>query len=252
MYHYIFIIILMILISIFLKNSKQISESFQILPQNNKYKIIICMSYTDNISSYSKYTEYINKKYAEKHGYDFIKFNYELKDRAQQWCKVKAINHLLENNTNKYDYIFWIDSDAFFNNFNQTLDSIINKYNNKDIIICDDYPNSGIKNTINTGTMFIKFSEWNKEFCKKWFNYTGEYLTSPYHEQSVLDYYINHVDNFKNHVIVCPTKTFNSAAYELNEYKKTNDFIIHLMARNSEFRINYIKKWIEDNHFIVA
>ena len=240
MYNYIIFGLIICLLLIFTSN-------YKIFNNSKRHKIIICMSYTDNISSYSKHTEYLNKKYAEKHGYGFVKYNVELNDRAQQWCKVKTINDLLQKNID-YDYIFWIDSDAFFNNFNKSLDSIIDKYTDKDIIICDDIPNSGKKNTINTGTMFIKCSEWSKQFCNEWFNYEGEFLHTHYHEQSVLENYINNdINDFKKHIKIYPTKTFNSDANELNEYKKTDDLIIHLMARTPEIRVYYIQKWMKDN-----
>ena len=223
-------------------------EHYSTSDKNNKH-IVICMSYTDNISSYSKYSHFINKKYAEKHGYDFVKFDYEMTDRAQQWCKVKAINQLLNESEKDYKYIFWIDSDAFFNNFNITLESIIDKYADKDIIICDDLPNSGKINTINTGTMFIKCTTWSKQFCNEWYNYSGEFLYSLLHEQRVLDDYINNNNNnFKDHVAICPTNTFNSASYEYEGgYKNRDDFICHLMARQSDYRINYMKHWIKDH-----
>lgn len=242
---YIIIICIITIYILFKLNYKHYKQE---LFNNSNKKIIICMSYTENISSYSKYAEIINKKYAKQHNYSFKKFNIEMTDRAQQWCKIKVINELL--NTNQYDYIFWIDSDAFFNNFNITLNSIIDKYSDKDIIICDDIPNSGKQNTINTGTMFIKCTDWNKKFCKDWYNYTGDLLYNPLHEQGVLENFINdNKDNCKNHIQICPTNMFNSTSSEYNDsdYKKHNDFISHLMARDTQYRINYMKNWI-NNH----
>ena len=217
--------------------------------RRNKYKIVVCMSYTDNISSYSKKTEMINRKYAQKHGYDFSKFDFHVDDRALQWSKIKAVNYLLQS-PKKFDYIFWIDSDAFFNDFDKALDSVIDQNNQKDIILCDDAPNSGRENTINTGTMLIKSTAWCKTFCHQWYEYAGKFLYEPHHEQSVLESFIaQNVYGCKDRIAIAPTKSFNSAAYELKKYMKCDDYIIHLMAEPENFRIAYIDRWLHDNRY---
>ena len=200
--------------------------------------ICICMSHTENIFSYSKLTEAINRDYAKKHGYDFKIFEMKMQDRAPQWCKVKVIKELLA--INKYSYIFWIDADAFFNKMNRKLESIIALDPNKDLYVCDDRPNSGKQNTVNTGTLLVKASDWSKKFANEWYEYHGKFLYEPFHEQSVLDHYINYTDE-SSHIHVAKTTDFNSCAGCSVESQK-NEFIIHLMARSPKYRIDYITK----------
>ena len=111
------------------------------------------MSHTENIYEYSKLTERINRAYCKKHGYDFEIFNVTPTDRAAQWCKVEVVQRLLGRD--EYDYIFWIDADAFFSQQTIDLESRISDYT-KDIIICSDDSNSGRIGSINTGT-FCEF-----------------------------------------------------------------------------------------------
>jgi len=211
-------------------------------------KICIVMSHTENIYSYSKIAEYINKLYAYKHGYDFKIFNLVMKDRAPQWCKIDAINRVLNDQQSKYDYLFWIDADAFFNNHNIPLDAFITD-SNKNIIICDDIPNSTRPNTVNTGTFFVKCTEWSRDFFNQIWKYDGEYLYKHFHEQTIIDMCIlQNFINIKEKIIVYPTNTFNSTFGKLWDKNYIRDnFILHIMAQSSDTRRAYMNEWLIKN-----
>ena len=225
--------------------------------KNKDLKICICMSDTPNIHGYSKLSEMINGVYAKKHGYDFKMFNTEMKDRAPQWCKIKVIKDLLDNN-NDYDYLFWIDADAFFNKQEIPLEQFINDNNdsNKDerisnIIICDDIINSGRPNTsalINTGAFFVKCNEWSKKFFDSMWNYKGEHLYKHFHEQTIMEYYIdNKLMDADKYIDIRKSTDFNTEFRQLNDGSINNNFVIHLMALPSDFRINFMSRWINNN-----
>ncbi len=224
----------------------QIKNSINIIENYENFNICICMSYTDNIKSYSSIAEKINKKYANKHKYDFKVFSHEMTDRAAQWCKISVINELLE--TNNYEYIFWIDSDAFFNKHDIKLETIINDNKNKEIIICDDIKNSDRENSINTGTMFVKCSEWSKKFFKLLWEYKGPHLYDSLHEQSVME------DFIKKKILDCHLKIgiksanlFNTEYYLLDDNNIKDNFIIHVMAKPENYRIEYMNNWVKNN-----
>lgn len=200
-------------------------------------KICICMCATPNIHVYSKLSERINKAYAEKHNYDFKIFDYMPTDRAPQWCKIKVILDLL--NDYKYDYLFWIDADAFFNKHDIKLEKWISDY---EIVICDDEKNSYIENTINTGTMLIKCSDWNKWFFQEIWNYKGPLLYAPYHEQNVMEQMIKH-HKVESKIKVLDANDFNSVCDEISD----DTFVIHLMSYSSQIRRFYMEKWISKN-----
>ena len=242
MYIYIISLIILavatVLFLVYFSHGKEVFE---------KLRICVCMSYTDNIKSYSSMTEKINRKYAIKHGYDFKVFSHKMTDRAPQWCKISVINELLS--LNKYDYLFWIDSDAFFNNHDVKLENIINNDKSKQIIICDDIKNSGgRKNAINTGTIFIKCSEWSKKFFKLLWNYKGMYLYDAFHEQKVLEDFIDKkIMECQLKITIKPSNLFNTDYYLLDEPQIKNNFIIHVMSKPENYRIEYIGKWIKNN-----
>jgi hypothetical protein len=168
-----------------------------------------------------------------------------MKDRSPEWSKIKVIMDL--QNENKYDYIFWIDADAIFNIHDIDFMEFVRQNPNSDILICDDNPNSGKDNTINTGTILIKCTGWTKAFFKKIWDHTGEFLYNNFHEQTVmLDLFNANVMNARKHVKVLPTNTFNSAWHLINE-GKLDMFVLHIMKSSTDVRRSIMMKWIEKN-----
>ncbi len=206
-------------------------------------KICICMSYTDNIKEYSLLTEKINREYANYHNYDFKVFHEVMIDRAPQWCKIKVVNELLK--LDKYDYLFWIDADAFFNKKEQKLETIINDDLDNgvnDVIICDDIMNSGKENTLNSGTFFVKCTDWSKDFFTMLWAYSGKYSYEYFHEQTMIENYIkDNIMNAKEHISIKPCRLFNTEInVQLNDGSIYDNFIIHLMVMPTDFRVNFI------------
>ena len=69
------------------------------------------MFYDDTIKNYGELTYEINKKYCEKYNLDIIVSNEKkYENRPPAWEKLPL---LLEHISN-YDYVIWIDADAFF------------------------------------------------------------------------------------------------------------------------------------------
>lgn len=209
------------------------------------------MSVTDNIKSYSYLTEKINQDYANLHNYDFEIFNEVMTNRAPQWCKIKVINKLLA--LDKYDYLFWIDADAFFNKKDIKLETFINEDPSKDVIICDDIMNSGREFTLNSGTFFVKCSEWSKEFFQKVWDYDGDYLYNHFHEQTIIENYIkDNIMDASKHIVIKPCRAFNTEiTVQLNDGTIYDNFIIHLMAHPSEFRVKFITELNNKNDNLI-
>ncbi len=229
----------------------------------NKIKICICMFYTSNIESYSKLAVKINKNYADKHGYDFIVTHNRKSDRGIQWEKVWAVEDIIKSN--KYDYIFWIDSDAFFNKQDISLEKLIlennsalisegslNKNTKKENIylhICDDLGNSGGTCLVNTGTFLVKNNDWSKKFFNYWWCHkeaTTFYWKSQF-EQHVLDYIIKNELEHSKYIQVYSARMFNSICRPPFTTALKEDFIVHVMASSHELRYSIMEKYIEDN-----
>ncbi len=123
---------------------------------------VICMYSDETIKIYSELTEKINRAYANETCCDFhiVKQPY-FKNRHPAWERVPMIIDLLKKD---YEYIIYIDADAFFrlNNDHILLDKIIKKYKNKDIIFSRD-----LSQLFNTGFMIIKNTRFARNFFWK-------------------------------------------------------------------------------------
>lgn len=204
-------------------------------------KICICMYYTKNVKSYSKLAEQINRSYALKHGYDFKVFYKRLSKRSPQWDKVMYVLGLLT--TEKYDYVFWIDSDAYFNLQDKSLTDVIQVDDDHDLYICSDLENGG-HCTVNTGTFLIKNTSWSKNLLTSWWSHPDAYMYyyRRLHEQSILDIIVR---SGEKRIKIYPAEKFNSIYSNLDQID--SNFIVHLMARSNNIRIDKMKKYIMDN-----
>jgi hypothetical protein len=232
---YILVFLIIILFFILFRQKKEYLKS-----DISKLKICICMLYTPNIACYSKITEDINKLYAKKYNYSFKTFYKRLaNDRAPQWDKILAILELMKEN---YDYILWIDSDAYFNDHSKKLNEIFDFEGNYNIHISSDKP-YGIYN-VNTGIMLIKNTIWSKKFLQRiWDCDDEDYLYKAYHEQTIFDnLYIDNEMDAKNNVKIYDSYIFN------NNNPTSNSFIIHMMQSPEYVRIYYSINKLYDLH----
>jgi hypothetical protein len=107
--------------------------------------------------------------YCNKHNYDYIIRTSQKTNRIANWEKVDLIKSTMLSN--KYDYIFWMDQDSIFTNFNITLENIIKKAGQKYNFIF-----SGDTNIINTGHFIFKSCPWSlTELQNIWNIYPANY-----------------------------------------------------------------------------
>ena len=98
-------------------------------------KIGLVMFYDDKIKSYGDINLEINKKYCNKHNIDLIVSNKAvLKNRHPSWERLPLILKHLD----KYDYLIYIDSDAFFYFTDRNIKDLILEYNSYNIIFSED------------------------------------------------------------------------------------------------------------------
>jgi uncharacterized protein YutD len=126
-------------------------------------KIAVLMWYDDKFKSYGDNCYKINKIYCDKYGYDLIKSSDRFyKTRSCHWERYPFILKYIK----KYDYIVWIDSDAFFYNVSPPITDLINKYK-KEIIFGEDEIKFNPP-AINTGVAIFKNTERVISIIEKW------------------------------------------------------------------------------------
>ncbi len=237
--------------------SSKYEGDFLKLNDEKNPKICICSYYTKNIASYSMKTEKINRNYAKKHGYDYLVYHEDniRSDRAPLWNKLLAIEKSLNElnyENRKYDFVFWIDSDAYFNQDEIKLEKFI--LPEKDFYICDDDSQS----IANTGTFLLRNSVWSREFIKHWWK-SGEqsyFADRKFHEQTILDGLLScDMLGINKKLAYFKSEEFNSKPICIKKQRDrwNETFVVHLMALNFDKRNELIDKKLEsDKHLLIG
>jgi hypothetical protein len=177
---------------------------------NKSYKICVLMWYDDNIKDYADKCYEINKKYCEMHGFDIIKSDKRYyKNRKPQYERIP----LIYDNLEKYDYVIWIDADAYFYLDSPDISILIEKYSNYNFILSGDqfdynFINQSINrketSIINSGVIIVKNSEYSKKVIQHWM--TSDELLQRRHgfnDQGIIRLYRSeNINNFQKNSIV--------------------------------------------------
>lgn len=109
---------------------------------------------------------FINLLYAMRHRYDFLRIELPEKGllRHSSWYKLQVIRVLLE----RYDWLLYLDSDAFFLSQQHTLESLVSEFDlrgEKHLLL----PENGLCcETANTGVMLWRNSAEAQHILKDW------------------------------------------------------------------------------------
>lgn len=204
-------------------------------------KIGIFTWYNKQISNYADNFFKINKIYCEKHGYDLIKSSKSFyKGRVDYTWKSTHWERypLLLRHIKKYDYVMWIDADAFFYVDSPPLENLIKKYD-KEILLSQDknYDNDGdVPPWINSGVFIIKNTEKAIEILKRWAfsqklrRFTRYRRTGWIHDQAMIRGTYNcNMNNIKDISTVIPYLELQH--FIKGEEKYNSPYIYHVAGR---------------------
>lgn len=233
--------------------------------------IAICMYYNDNIAFYANYSKEINKIYCKKYNYDLIvandkvieyyyKNNYSRIHAGQFWANVISNTtpyyiryYLLQYIIDDYDWVIWIDADAYFYNDAPPIENIIKHIDFSHSCILSytikQYLSDQNKDFyINNGVFLLKNIEDNKIFLDKMINNNdikdiAEKLHYTY-DQSVFRYlYDTNYKNFKDNSFVLNYGVLQHFYSHELKYLKYKPYIHHLAGTNNKIREKIIKNY---------
>ncbi len=151
-------------------------------------KILVFMSdnrrleKTYESAGYYSITAAINYEYCKRKGYDFIYYRPYLDDpetivlnncmdynnntpRHASWSKILCTIDAIKRG---YDYVMYVDSDCIVKDFDMSVEEMVMKYSDKDILFstnapwCPDKPCAGV--------FICKSSDYTMQFLKDWYN----------------------------------------------------------------------------------
>jgi len=202
-------------------------------------KIGVIMFYDDNIKNYGIINYEINKKYCEKYNLEIILSNNKTytDNRHPAWERLPLLLEYIKY----FDYLIWIDADAFFYKDAANIIDIINNNKNYNFIFSNDV---GDKN-INTGIFIIKNSQYSIDFLNKWAYDEELYNNNRYSywwDQGVLvDMFDNNVLDIQNNCVI-----FDYGYLQhFYDYDKLNNqtYVCHLAGSNSNTRCTISEKY---------
>ena len=197
------------------------------------------MFYDDKIQNYGEINYKINRKYCEKYNLDIILSNKKkYNDRHPAWERLP----LMLDNISKFDYLIWVDADAFFYNDANNILDIINENKNVNFIFSNDMGNKNI----NTGVFIVKNTQYSIDFLTKWAYDDNLYKNNPYPDWWDQGVFVN---MFNNNILDIQK---NSVQYEygvlqhFDDYDKLNGkpYILHSAGRPN-IRYEISKKYFD-------
>ncbi len=222
-------------------------------------KICVVMFYTKDYKIGS-HTENINREYCKKNNYTLIIYNEVpkiLESRHTSWCK----HYYLLKHIEDFDYVMWIDADAFFCNHSIKIEDWIDKSDNKDYIITRDAGYSELKHSqnkkynkdplLNSGVIIMKNTENNKNLLNHILydpiheaNYKNKRSTNPitgmhgWDQAAVRHVYKANVFDMKNNMFISKDTNLNNNCHPKNidEYIENGGYIIHLTTFNGTYK----------------
>jgi hypothetical protein len=150
-----------------LNNNKKPPQFLMDFPK--RYKIAF-ITFENRDERYVKLHNENIKKYCDKWGYNYIYIPKNETEYSPYWYKVILVNDILK--TNKYDYVFWMDSDTIINNFIIDIgEDILDRYDSDILVASDNVPND----VMNAGLFVIRNSKTGNNFMEDWVNSYKKY-----------------------------------------------------------------------------
>jgi hypothetical protein len=190
--------------------------------------------------------------YANRHSYDYV-FDVGPYPSLQNFffIKIQAVRSRLH----LYDWVFWLDDDAFFTNLDTRLESFVEaRRQDEFLLVCQGVVSNlrGRFTFLNSGVFFVKNCQDSVAFLdavkdtplsvvKKWWNRrrVGLYTAG---DQDTMTYVLHEYD-LMSKVCLLPYNAFNNRPYHYNCSAREH-FVVHFRTDNkAEAILEFARKF---------
>lgn len=206
----------------------------------------------------SSFHSFVNHKiYAAIHGYSFIYCNWPTKSINPYLNKIHYINEYIDH----FEYIFWIDDDAFFIDMSISLREFIPQ-NEAFLSICESPKYKKNFTSISSGQFFIKSTPLAKKFIndilsldmkivETWWK--QEYGMFTNGDQDKIFYLMNQKNGYRDNYQLYDYKRFNSRIENIKNIEEHNIFILHLTGdkKTKKKSLKEAQKILNMNKYLV-
>jgi hypothetical protein len=205
-------------------------------------RVGVVMFYDDAIREYGDLTRQINELYCKKHELELICGREKTyTNRHPAWERLPLILEHLKN----YDYLVWIDADAFFYYHSINIIDFIQSNPVPDFLFSQDLGNRNL----NTGIFVVKNTNYAHMFLQKWAYDEELFKTNPYPQwwdQGVLINMITYNTlDIHNH---CSSYNYGVLQHFFKhelQSQKIKPFIIHLASWSKQERVLTAKMYLD-------
>tara|TARA_B100000131_G_scaffold206878_1_gene198985 strand:- start:2632 stop:3336 length:705 start_codon:yes stop_codon:yes gene_type:complete len=228
-------------------------------------KICILMWYNEAHKEFGDINYKINKAYCDKHGYDIIRDSKRrMPKREVHFERIALAKKYLPH----YDYVIWLDADAYFYIDSPPIDLVINDYSEFDFILSSDqYDAPEDVDTdaekINSGVFIAKNTAYSMMILDLW-GFDDHFYKEGlgYYDQGVLRLlHLRNASEFQEHSVLLPfgflqvymekQRFYSPTCKELLfHYNMEKEYIMHNAGKGMDTRIddskNYYHLYISD------
>lgn len=178
-----------------------------------------------------------HRLYAHRHGYHYIFDSGPRFDSRTYMRKLEAIQEYLD----LFDWLFWIDDDAYFTNFETPLEAFIRANPEAEFIICKSPSTKEIFTRISSGQFFLKNTPRTKQFIMDALQVDLKQVQNWWHkglgmftkgDQDALVYLTETVHRYQQPFMqIMDHNSFNNRDFE---YQNSLDehFLVHFTGKN--------------------
>lgn len=110
-----------------------------------------------------RFTSFVNHKaYADRWGYHYVFNSTPERETRKYFHKVETIIRYID----LFDWIFWIDDDAYFTNFDLPLAGFLELLEGEELLICKSPSTKKIFTKFSSGQFFLKNTPLAKQFLR--------------------------------------------------------------------------------------
>lgn len=189
--------------------------------------------------------------YCRRMGFDFIKFEFELRDRTQHWGRILGMKRHLRD----YDWIVYLDTDSLITNQEFDIRRLIEPNPNA-LVLTGPMPHEG---HIGTNGMALRNCPWVESLLDEWYS-TTEFVDSPYfgtlsrgthddggfyappgewkfYEQSAFHFLYDTKEEVRRNTALLPRRHLHG----VERTHRRGDFLIHFPGMNLARKMRAIK-----------
>ena len=206
--------------------------------------ICICSSYDNGFAEIGDHTSRTLVAYGKRHGYPVEVVRNVAIDRHPAWHRLKLIEQLFDRG---YDYVLWIDADAYFSRFDVDVGSIINGHADL-YLVQHDHPSFRPVAVPNTGVMLVRNSTWSRALLNKLWSMV-RYLNHPWWENAALIKFLGYNSLLKEGPDNVNWKALDHISFVPEEWNSLSvsgaPIIVHLAGISREVRRQRIPAEVE-------